>query len=381
MGRRVWLLAAVVLFALGAAFMLYGQDDTEAEAPEVKVELPRRLRPAERERLSGRRTLPEAPHAGQPEAPARPRDPVLAALPQGRGKTAVVLEANALRHSPVGELLLACLDRRGGRGLERLRQETGINPLEDLDRVVVTPDGLMVSGHFEQARWDALFREGRRDAYGDKGRIYEQPARRVPLADGGTRERRGGVMGVWDNQLVVFGETDAEVKQALDRLEGRAPANDPAITEDQTYGEIYGVLSTEDMLRLVPADRKELAEQLAQAGARMELHVDAQSDVGLVARVTGNDPARLEDLGKTLGGALAAGRIAAQSKGEERLASLMELARVQPRGDSFNLEMALPLSYLQEQLSNCGAEPEGDGAPQGEGPVPGNESQRATSGE
>ncbi len=353
MRRRFWLVAAVVLFALAAAFMLYGQDDGGQETPEVEVELPRRMRETEKQRLQGRRTLPALPPTEEGQPPPRPRDPLLAALPQGRGRTAVVLEANALRHSPVGELLLTCVNGRGRRGLDEVKAKAGVDPLQDFDRIVVTPDGMMVSGHFGEARWDELFRDGHRQSYGEKGQIFEQPPRRNVLPNGQTRESRRAVLGVWDNQLVVFGEDAAQVKQALDRVEGRAEGGDPVIREEQTFGEIYGVLSTDDLLRIVPDVQPQLVEQFRRAGAQMELHVDARSDVGVVARVTGTDAQQLEDLGKTLGGALALGRLQAQQQGDERLASLLELARVDPRGDSFNLELALPLAFLEKQLAGC----------------------------
>jgi hypothetical protein len=364
MRRRSWLVAAVVLFMLAAVVMLYGQGEVVPAPATVEVEFPRQLRPAEQERLQSRRTLrpvPPVDMATQGRRPPQPRDPVLAALPQGRGRTAVVLEANALRHSPVGALLLECINRQGNQGLERMRQELGVNPLEDFDRVVVTPEGMMVSGHFQEARWDSLLRDASSRSYGDKGRIFEQPARRRSLPDGTVQESRAHVMGVWDEQLVMFGESVTEVQQAFDRLEGRAAADNPAIREEQTFGDIYGVLSPEDLARLVPRQQAELVEQLRQVGAQVELHVDARSDLGMVAHVTGTDPRKLQDVGKAMGGALALGRLDAQVKGDERLASVLEFARVQPGLASFNLEMALPLSFLEEQLAFCRKQPDAGG--------------------
>ena len=80
--------------------------------------MPRQLRPAERQRMLSRLIRPPA-DAGLAR-PAEVRDPVLTALAAGGSGTAVVLEVNALRNSPVGELLLQCLAEREGRG-ERAR--------------------------------------------------------------------------------------------------------------------------------------------------------------------------------------------------------------------------------------------------------------------
>ena len=59
----------------------------------------------------------------------------------------------------------------------------------------------------------------------------------------------------------------------------------------------------------------------------MELHVDAMQDVAAVVRVNGQDQAALSDLSRTLGGAVAAGRLQAQASGDRSLAELLDAAR------------------------------------------------------
>ena len=52
------------------------------------------------------------------------------------------VEANAIRNSPLGEMLLECLNADGADDLEDFRRETGIDPLQDLrtHRAVVVGD-------------------------------------------------------------------------------------------------------------------------------------------------------------------------------------------------------------------------------------------------
>src|SRR6185436_15219876 len=106
--RLMFLWMAILLLAAGVALMLYGEEPAPV-TPEVSVNFPRRLNPEERRRMENRRVLPAAPQPqdDKPRGPERPRDPVLAAL--GSGKSAVVVEANAIRNSPVGKLLIDCL--------------------------------------------------------------------------------------------------------------------------------------------------------------------------------------------------------------------------------------------------------------------------------
>jgi hypothetical protein len=355
--RRVWLGVAGLLFVLAAVLMFTGQGDEPApEAP--KVEFPRRMRSMERERADKRRTyvmpMPADAGTGAVAERPRPRDPVLAALPRGTGKTAVVIEANALRHSPIGELLLDCLMRDGGKQLDEFRKMSGVDPLQDLDRLVITDEGMMLSGNFGNARFKELLGERVSADYGEGARVYEPGEMTVTRPDGGTvRRRADSAVGTWNDQLLVIGKSPDEVKAVIDRVEGRGPDLPPAIPEHATYGEMYGVLSVDQLSRLLPPDQAELAQRIRDVAQNVELHVDASNDVALVAEVKGADKGKVTDLGKTLGGALSMARLQAQAEGETELAQLLDFAKVRPDGTSFQLEMAVPLDVIKERLAFC----------------------------
>ncbi|MFY0575655.1 hypothetical protein ACN28S_15965 [Cystobacter fuscus] len=357
--RGVWLALAGGLFILAAWLMLSGQGEAEAPAA-PKVEFPRRLRPQERERVERRRTyvLPQdagvALAPGTESTPQKPRDPLLAALPRGAGKTAVVIEANAIRYSPIGELLLECLMNRGGKELEHFKQTTGVDPLKDLDRLVITDDGVIVSGNFGDPRLkEVLAHDGSVAAYGDKASLFE--IGRTRPSDG-EDEPRGLSVGTWNDQMLMFGfKPDGlnGIKDVIDRVEGRGPDEPPVISENNTYGEMYGVISVEQLRKLVPPEQKELADRLAAAAQNVELHVDASSGFAMTAQVKGADAALVTDLGKSLGGALSLARMKAQAEDDTELAQLLDFAKVRPDGDSFGLEMAVPLDVIQKQLAFC----------------------------
>jgi hypothetical protein len=293
--------------------------------------------------------LPPAKVAAQPEAPKRPRDPMLAALAFGKGSSAVVFEANALRYSPIGQLLLDCLASRGkDNPLQVLKDQYGIDALQNLDRVAITPHGVLLTGDFKTAKWDDLFQHASGSAYGDQARMYELDR---PGADGGVGP---GAMtsAVWDNQLVYVGQSADDARAAIDRVEGRAPA-EPLLTESQTYGEVYGVLGVDQFMELFPPDQAALAQKFAAAAQQVELHVDARNDVGIQASIKGADAQQVEELGRSLAGMLSAARLQAKVQGEDQLAQLLDFAKVRPDGSSFSLEMALPLDYLKKQLAWC----------------------------
>lgn len=346
-----FLVLAVVVFAAAALLMWFGQGEEAISVnDQPPVEFPRRLRAEEKTRAKARRTwVVPTPDAG----PQGASDPLLAALPRGKGKTAVVLEANALRHSPIGELLLECLYRDGGEQLRQLEERTGIDPLTDLDRLAITDEGLVLSGNFGKAKTDELLGQHGRSNYGDSARIYEFPAQRL-LADGGVERGDGPTLATWGNQMLVVGRDRNGVRDVIDRVEGRGPQEPPVLDETATYGEVYGVIATRTIANALPPEQREIAEQLVRAAGAVELHVDARGDVAVVADVKGEDAQAVSDLGKSLGGALALARMRAQSEGREDLAKLLDFARVRPDGDAFRMEVALPLDVLKEQLAFCG---------------------------
>jgi hypothetical protein len=341
MKQRVWLLAAVLLLALAAFLMSRGDKAAQAKKPPA-VAFPRHERPEEQARNQRRRTLPPAPAKDEKDdGPRAKRDPVITALPTTPGKSAVVFEASALKNSPVGELWMNCmLSQRDREQLKRLKEQYGVDPLEDVDRLAVSSERVgILSGDFAKARLDQL--SGKQRAYGQKGKIYEDEG-------GGSR-----AFAVWGEEMVLFGREVEALEAALDRLEDRGKAAPPVIPAWASYGDVYGVLSAADLADMLPEDQREIAERLRGAVENVELHVDASDDVAIVADVAGPDQGQVSDFGKTLGTALSLGRLKAQSDGDDKLAELLEYARVAPRDGRFSLELALPLSVIQRQMGPC----------------------------
>ena len=353
----LWLLAAALLLAATALVAVLSEGVPPAPA-RAAVEFPRHLRAPEYLRMERRAILPPLPpQSGPPrdEPPQRKRDPLLWALPPDPSRAVVVFEANALRHSRLGELFLGCLDEAEQKHLDDLRR-VGVDPLKDVDRVAVMPEGLLVSGFFDRVRWDEVFQGLAGERYGGEAVLYADPG----------QDRFAAA--VWRNQLIVLGRDRDAVRAAVDRVEGRAPAT-PPIPEEATYGEVYGVLPGEALRALVPQGTSgDLARRLAEVASRVELHADAMRDVAVTARVSGEDGAALEDLARALGAALAVARIEAGASGERELAELLDHARVARGGDGFSLELALPAELLERWFAGCrdraGA---GPGRPPGEG--------------
>ncbi|HET8540871.1 MAG TPA: hypothetical protein VFL83_13450 [Anaeromyxobacter sp.] len=343
-GLRTPLVVAALFLGLGVLLAWLAEGGPRApRAPEP--EFPRRLREPELARLSERRTLavPGAAEAGG-EAPAAV-DPFLAALTRDPAEPLLVLEANALRHSRIGELFVECLARgRGERNpIDEVRREAGIDPLKDVDRVAFSHRGVVVSGFFQRARLERVEAEARVARRGADGRVY---APRAP-------EEGGIALGTWRRDLVVVGETGF-VEETLDRLAHPDPEVRPVLPEHLTYGEAYGVVPGSALQGLFRGDQAELGRRLAAVASRIEIHADAMRDVAVVARVTGEDADGLDDLGKAFGAALAVGRLQAAARGDGTLAELLEHARVARGGPGFSLELALPVEVVERWFEGCG---------------------------
>jgi hypothetical protein len=347
--RWPWLLGATVLIALAALLMRVGEDDPRSKSAWEKVEIPRRATREDKERMEKRQVLeplaaPKPADPDQPRPPPRPRDPVLAALGGDFKKGAFVLEANAVRNSPLGQLLVDCITSRDdGESLRRIRENSGIDPLTQLDRVAITDDMLVLTGDFSGLKTENFKSRSSQD-FGDASKLYEMTRR-----DGGA----GGTVGVWNGQLIAAGDDAEAVKQTIERIEGKRPMGEGGLTDSQAYGEIYGVLAPDELATMIGGENPELAERLKQVAQRVELHVDTSGDIGVSARVEATNAADAKEMTKALGAALSLARLKAQADGKSDEAELLDMGHVVSDGASFRLEAGVPQPWLEKALKRC----------------------------
>jgi hypothetical protein len=335
-----WLLAAGLLFVAGALVTAFHD---QPPSPTPRVRIPRRMDEDEWQRLQRRRTLPEPPaHAvsetARPER-AMPHDPMIAAMPPSVKNAAIVVEVNALRNSPIGDLLLACFMGQDNQGLRQLQGKSGVDPLKDVDRVAFVDGVVMVSGFLGQARWGELFPGATQERLNADTVLWTSSDR--PIA-------------VWKDQMAITAKSRDEVLETVARLEGGAPSSAvPVLSEDESYGEIYGAIAPAMLAEAFPNMPGGIGPQLGALAQDIRLHVDASRDVGIVADIRGDEKQGTPDLGKAIGAALVLGRLNAAREGDNSLAEVLDFARVHPSRDGFQLEVGLPLAFFQKQLAEC----------------------------
>jgi hypothetical protein len=351
-----WLAVALALLLAGAWLSSRAERRRPVAAREP-VQFPTWLREPEYKRMLARRTLvvqasmvPVGALAS-PDEPAGPRrrDPFLVALPAGPEDPVLIFEANALRHSRLGELFVRCALAKDPKAFEAVQRRLGIDVLKDVDRVAFVGDALVVSGFFQRLDPDELRRAtgaGEPERVGDGGVVYAA----APTA---SATGRGMVVATWRDQLVILADDRATALRALDQLEGRAALPELALPDQIAYGEAYGVIPGTALRRLLHGDRELLADRLAAAASRVELHVDAMQDVAAVATFRGTDAAAMSDLARAIGGLLAGARLHAQISGDDRAAELLDHASVAPASGAFAVNLALPIDRVESWFAGC----------------------------
>ena len=347
-----WLLLAAVLLGAGA-WLMRGAEPPDRDKPDP-VELPTRMTREERVRGEERRTWlppPPPPDAGVVAEPVRPRDPVLAIMPSEVKRGAVVAEFNAIMNSELGGKLSNCLfgDGEGDEVLQELR-DAGMDPTQQIDRVAMIDDSVVVTGDFKNAQWKRFLPAGQSVTkdYGRQGQLHE-----LTRADGGTE-----VFATWGGQMFVAGGEEDDLKRVLDRLEGNVQQGTPVVDESMAYGEVYGVVSAEPIADMLRKSDPQLATLIEQSAKSMELHMDVGHDVGMVADVKPSNAATTDELRRSLGAALSLARMQAAAKGEKDEADILDLARVRAaqEGGGFRLEAGLPHDFMSKALDECVAQ-------------------------
>jgi len=340
-----WLVLGALLLWIGAWLMSQDNEVTVGQAPQI--EFPRYLTEEEEKRLDSRRMLPEQlpEQVRDDEDDEEPLDPLLRAFGAGDNTSIIVFEANAIRHSTLMKGFLDCLGKKAQDGLSKVRDELGINPLEDIDRIALGDKIVMFSGHFENFQWDEIFKS-EPDSYGNNTQVFTE-SHMTANSDERVTER----FALWNNEILIVGKNRKEIEETIDTLEGRIPMNSIPLRESDTYGEAYGNMSTAMLGRLIPPEAGELREQILEIVSGVKVNSNAMSDVAIFAQLSSDGNIEgLSDLGRSMGGALSMALAAARIQGDDELARLLEFAKITDHHGELSIEIALPEAYLKQHL-------------------------------
>lgn len=341
--RGVLVLVAVALAFLLLAYLL-SRTSAEVAGADAGTAVAARKAPVvfPRDQYKGSGALATAKPT-TPEKKAK-LDAMQRALIQPGGKGAVFVEANAIRHAPLMEKMLRCRQDDSADGLNQMKQEFGIDPLEDVDRVGFDGDVFVASGFFNDIKVPAELGEG--TAYGDNGRIW------TATDDDGTKVAFGKL----GDGMLISGIDEAQVKAAMERASSTSdvPAELPA---GFGQGEVYGTVGAAFLASVLGSSGDPVAQKVAELVTSSTVRMNVDEDAALSLDMQAVDGKSADELSKAIGGAFAGLRMQAQQSGDQELAWLLEQARVEPGEDGrFNVDVAVPGEVL---LRGMGCGPDG----------------------
>lgn len=343
--HKRWLVIALVLFAL-----IYAIAPRTDPPPKTRPELdfPNAMRSIDYARMEQYRTLPVLGHGADTEVDGAvvdledvPKvDPMVLALPP-TPDTAIVFDAKTILASPAGKLLMECVS--GGETPSLEREGFTYDSIERVGLAMSEADdggmrGLTVMTGPIADHAHALTRGHLPSPYGEHGQLFEN-------------EAAGMVLATWKGEMTMFGDSRAELEQAIDRLEGRRRIERPAIAEEQSYGDVYGRISPKMVQEMLHDAIPDLSID-AQLGLQLDFHVDANKDVLIVLDANGGGDNTM-DLGRTLGAAIGARRVQASIEDDQQLAELLDYFKVDTSYGWFSLNAALPLAFVEDALADC----------------------------
>jgi hypothetical protein len=343
--RAPLIVVGLALLALGVLFSRW-TDVASASVEQGAVARAREKAKAlvyPRDRIPARRLAERA--TSDPQRVPRQQaasDPIQRAMSFPAGG-AVFVEVNAIRHSELAEKILRCSGEEGEGQLSRMKDELGIDPLEDLDRVAMHKDVLAASGNLGGLKLPP--EASAPEAYGESAQLYEWPS--TEEAGAHTFMARVG------EDLLLLGSSPEELKAAVDRAEGRGPPP-PPMPAHLADSEIYGSLGPGLLALFAGPEGDSVLGKLDELVTGGTVRVLVADHVSLSLDLEAKSQDEADDLAKALGGALAAMRQQAKASGEHELAALLEHSRVLPQGGGrFGLDVAVPGELILKGMG-CG---------------------------
>ncbi|MCA9527995.1 MAG: hypothetical protein KC549_17025, partial [Myxococcales bacterium] len=260
---------------------------------------------------------------------------------QVAGERRVIVDVAGIRATAPGQAAYRCLLVQAKDEMDRLRSRSGFDPLAQVDEMAVI-DGLpFARGRYEGVDWEKM-RPGdgaTAEPHGEKGMLYLDGDRGVA---------------VWDGQILIGDGNRDQLEAALDRIEGRIPA-DPDI---EPLAGTSGQLKADDLFEVLPI-AYDVAEPvrtyLEEHGGPLTFAVAVAADGVRVSVHFQGD----EELQSTLGAALEAARGGGVVEElRERFGDLLKNMEIKKENDGLLVQVFAPMAALQQLMGPCALEGE-----------------------
>ncbi len=376
-GSRVWAFALVALMLLTLAIVVGLLDRSD---PDLHIAYPR-----DRESSAAESAADQAPPVVRPEseqAADAPDDQARLRLPgalppladgtrSGReamrralaapGHGHLLIDFATIGRSPLARKMMKCRGERVDAALARMRDEFGIAVDRDLETIGTGTNVLAFGGRLGAFKLPASAGTG--VAYGDGARIYE-------LGDDDGGRNHVAVLG---DHSVLMADSKLELQQAVDRFEGRAPAETSRVAKADIEGQMLG----DDLAEMLgaggdpgtqppPGSETPQLEVIRRLVRKVGMRVDVDDRAAMSFDIDTDSGKDAEEIGAALRGGVAMLRQFARSEGRSELDALLDQARIlDPKGGRVGLDLAVPGDWI---LARMGCDP--DGTPRNPAPPP-----------
>lgn len=335
-----------------------GGDDVAPSRADPATAAEREAR-AEMLKLPGK--LPKLPGAANSGARLR-----RALAAPGHGHLMVNMET--LTRSEVVRKLMRCRGARAMRGFDRIQRETGLNVQRDVRHVGL---GLRNNVLAMSGQMGAVRVPDEATSYGQGARIWQLaessnqrdvPATGAPAASGDEGDSKQPTrssqkpqhLALVGDDTLLMAESPSQLKAAIDRLEGNAPAE----TSSAGNGDVQGQLLADDIVALFGQPKqgeRPMVASMRKLAERARLRMNVDSDVAMSIDLNAQ-PNQGEELAKAVRGSVALMRQAARRGGRKEVERLLDRAKVLDAQDGqVGFDLALPGAWILDRFG-CDAD-------------------------
>lgn len=365
-GYEGFALGALVLLTLAVVVGLLDRDD-----PDLQVAYPRD-RDVEAETTSSAAHVAPGPET-DPSAPADRGDralrlpgklpPLADGTRTGRealrralaapGHGHLLIDFAAIGRSPLARKMMKCRGERVDAALARMRDEFGIAVDRDLETIGSGNAVLAFGGRFGALKLPASAGVG--VAYGDGARVYE-----LGEGDGGRN-----YVAVLGEHTVLMANSRAGLEAAVDRFEGRAPAESSRVAKADIEGQMLGedlaemLGASEGTSKAPPGSEAPQLDVIRRLVRKVGMRIDVDERAAMSFDIDTDTGKDADEIGAALRGGVAMLRQLARSEGLHELDALLDQARIlDPTGGRIGLDLAVPGDWILARMG-CAA----DGTP------------------
>lgn len=365
MKRQRWMLLPLVLLLLILGWFL-SQDKGKKDNKDNKIS-EKRVFPREQRRSYHAHRPQQAKHprtsqndAGQKvhneQGQSLPADAFERAYADPKSRALLSVQVNAIQNSPLAQKIIHCREQESSQTYAQVKEKLGIDISQDIDRMAIGENVVVMSGFFSDLKIPEEFGEG--EKYDENSEIYSITA---DSSEDPQMEKDSMYLAKIDDQILLMGDSREDIEASIDRM------NKP----DENFTDpLEGQINASDMGGFIgPGFIKELAtgstdqsdplvQQIADTVGMGSFSANVGDEVMMSADLTAGmgDSDKAKDLAQSIAGGIAAMRLQAAKDGDKDLLEMLELARVkqvEENGElspNINLDLAIPAHQILKAM-------------------------------